>query len=121
MRYKEIRYATVIEQVMHILPEFAYAYRSQLEGLAQGLPYVIVGLLTDYIIREFKSGNLQDSNTPFFRAIRFLEDAMGSEDEEVRNLVWCSFLENLHNAGADFEKISSLLGEKLQAALKDLA
>ena len=119
MSDKELTYANIEKKLLAVLPEFEVAYRDELKKYASGLPNSVFGLLTQYVVDEYRRGFI-GPDTPFDRAIHFLEEAMGAKDVEVQNLVWVSFLENLHIAEDDFEGIKARLGPKLRATLKKL-
>jgi hypothetical protein len=116
MSSKELTYANIVKHLVAELPEFERAYRDELKHDAD-LPNMVFGMLTEFVVRQYLTGQT-GPGTPFDRALRFLEEAMGSKDPEVQNLVWVSFLENLHIAGEDFEGIKARLGPKLRATLK---
>ncbi|HXG59945.1 MAG TPA: hypothetical protein VNO22_01100 [Planctomycetota bacterium] len=117
MSSKELTYANIVKHLLMELPEFERAYSDELKHDAD-LPNMVFGMLTEFVVRQYLTGQT-GPGTPFDRALRFLEEAMGSKDPEVQNLVWVSFLENLDaHAGEDFEGIKAKLGPKLRATLK---
>ncbi len=115
----ELTYAGIEKRLLEILPEFEAAHQEWLTRYDSGLPHCVFGTLTQYVIDEYRKGSV-GPGTPFDRALRFLEEAMGAKDIEVQNLVWVSFLENLHIAGKDFEAIKARLGPRLRATLKKI-
>lgn len=112
-----IKYATVIKKLFAVVPEFL-----QYPGFDSGnqdLPHVVFGDLTRFIINEYCKGRVQ-KNSPFQRALAFLEQAAQSSDKNVQNLVGCSFLENLHNAGRDYAGIRAKLPRTLRVMLAEM-
>ncbi|HXG59891.1 MAG TPA: hypothetical protein VNO22_00825, partial [Planctomycetota bacterium] len=115
---EDLTYANIEGRLLAMLPEFRAAYGEWLEKYDSGLPHCVFGTLTQFVVEEYRRG-ATGPGTPFDRALCFLEEAMGSKDPEVQNLVWVSFLENLDaHAGEDFEGIKAKLGPKLRATLK---
>ena len=117
MSSEKITYTAIEQRLLNELPQFRAAFRDELED-SSGLPHVVFGWLTSFVVKEYQKG-LTGPGTPFSRALSFLEEAMGSKDVEVQNLVWVSFLENLDIAEKkDLEGIKAKLGPNLKATLK---
>jgi hypothetical protein len=101
------------------IPEFKSIYDEHVKDNRELLNHVLMGDFTRFVISAFRSTReptvtVTEQTTLFRRCLGFLEEAMTSEDPSVRNLVRVSFLENLHQAGGDFEAIRGFLGPKLK-------
>ncbi len=115
---KELTYSNIVKRLLDMVPEFEAANHDEIIEAAD-FPNWVFGLLTSFVVDEYRKGST-GSGTSFDKALRFLEEAMGAKDIEVQNLVWVSFLENLHIAGKDFEAIKARLGPRLRATLKKI-
>ena len=108
-----------IDRLVAAVPEFAEAYKEELEEIANGLPYVVAGFLTTFIVDEYKQGRTA-TDSPFTRALFFLEEAITADDAEVQNIVETGVLENLHIAQDSLDGITAKMGNALKTALANL-
>lgn len=120
-----INYSNVIKVLLDSVPEFMPIYQEGVETYGEDFKDMIFGDLTRFIITEYrgsrsKNSSVLEAKSVFSRILNFLEYAIQSEDKDVQNLIWCSFLENLHLAGQDYEKIKSQFGPVLLKALESL-
>lgn len=121
MTDREMNYSNIEYCLLAAIPEFEASCHDALSKYASGLPHSVFGLLTAFIVQEYQKGSV-GPGTPFNRSMQFLEEAIGSNDAELQNLVWVSFLENLEShAEKDYEGIKAKLGPKLRITLNKLA
>lgn len=119
---EHITYENVVSKLLATVPEFrSYPdnWLKQFEHDVHHGQHAVFGAFTHFFIEEFRSKRAGEESA-FQRALDFLEKAMGSEDVEVQNLVWCSFLENLHLAKKDYAHIKARLGKNLRENLEKI-
>lgn len=115
-----VTYENVVQRLVEQVPESRQAYEEHLNFCGEILPHVLFGELTGFIIRTYrlwaKSGDpcVEDK---LQHILNFLEECAQSTDERVVDLVSVSFLENLWQAGSDYEPIKKRLGPNLQKLL----
>lgn len=112
-----VTYDNVIEQLITHVPEFEAAYKRHLEeNDGELLSHPLFADLLRFTVDEYRLStepsisNSSSSNDVFRRVLNFVEDAAQSRDERVGELVRQSFLENLDQAGRDYEAIRVRLG-----------
>lgn len=119
---EELTYANVIERFLEAVPEFREMPNNNLEDFGPGADYAphnVFGAATYFIVNEYRAKRT-GRHSAFRRALDFMEKAMVAPDIEVQNLVWCSFLEDLHVAEEDYEAIKSHLGPELAKTLAQI-
>lgn len=116
---ERITYSNVVALLLNTVPEFRGYWDNRLETFehdANHGQHAVFGAFTHFLIDEFRHKRAGEESA-FQRALDFMEKAMGSTDIEVQNLVWCSFLENLHLAKSDYGSIKARLGKNLRESL----
>ena len=106
-----------ISELLKAVPEFIGRYKSNVKYDNEELRHLILGDMTRFVINRYR---ISPNDPVFRRAISFLESAMSSNDVDIQDLIWCSFLENLHLAGSDYGGIKSQLGPSLLSALEKI-
>lgn len=117
-----ITYSNVIDRFLEAVPEYRDYPNNDLafyKDEPDDSKHIVFGSITGYIVKELRGGHV-GRHSAFKRALDFMEQAMSSKDLEVQNLVWCSFLENLHIAEADYDRIKALLGPELTKTLAEI-
>jgi hypothetical protein len=100
------------------VPEFSEIYNEHSDCFGKILHHVLFGDLTRFLIENFRHAKEENKpNDLFLRIMDFVETIYADGDEGVRQLVEASFLENLHQAGDDYERIKEYLGEKTATKL----
>lgn len=103
--------------LLESLPEFKIAYDENLkDNEGEILPYVIFGELTRFFINEFEKENFKLCD----KIQKYLLDLLSQNDLELNNLVSFGFLENLHQAENDYEKIKNNLNPILSNILNEI-
>ena len=103
---KKLTYDTFVPTLLAELPGFKEIYDEHLRDYDTVLPHVLIGDLTRYVIvsyRQMSTDASGQARQAVDRALALLEQAMQSTDAQLQALVSVSFLENLHQADADYE------------------
>lgn len=111
---------TFIEQLLSIVPELKLVYEEHLADNDTLLPHVFMGDVTRFVMTASR-------NTPGCAALRRLlmhvENGLSAGDDEVRELILASFVENLigeHDALHILRPLmGSHLGKKVEALCGD--
>ena len=107
---------------LKMFPEFKGFYTKHLQVNGEVLPYVLMGDVTRFIIKMYRQGKISQNaldNDNFNRAINFLEDSYANLPDPIQDIIDLSFLENLHQAGEDYDSIKEQLGPILKERLAD--
>jgi hypothetical protein len=110
-----------IDRLLEQMPEFGVAFRDHVDYHETVLPHVLMGDFTRWTIEQYRRAAQQDNEARavLLRAFGFLESEYATDRQGgVQELISVSFLENLHQAGADLEGIAAQLGPKLRAELR---
>ncbi|MBI2387938.1 MAG: hypothetical protein HYV14_18275 [Elusimicrobia bacterium] len=106
-------YENFVQELLATAPETRGIYQKHLEDNGEALPHVFLGDVTRFVIDSYRT-----TNTGLLsRLLDFLERAVSSPDDKLQELVVVSFLENLHQAGEDYEGVKRLLGPNLRKNL----
>lgn len=117
----------LVRQLVKEVPEFQSVVAEHEAFNEDLLPHVLFGDLTRWVIdlyrRARNSPNERvDSVRVLNRALSFLEERFEDVDDEAsQDLITLSFLENLGQAGPDFEGIRAQLGPALREGLDRLS
>jgi hypothetical protein len=95
---------------------FDRVYDEHVADYDELLPHVLLGELVRFLSSEVALHGAEA--TAVRQAMPLLEQAMGSGDERLEELVAVSFLENLDASDPSFPAIRSLFGPRLQEQLK---
>lgn len=107
---QNIAYDNFVEQLLTAAPEFRDIHRQHVKDNDEVLPHVLLGEVTRFVIEAHRRANIGLRT----RILDFLESAISSQDGKLQELIAVSFLENLHQAGDDYEEMKELLGPNLR-------
>lgn len=108
-----ITYQTFYGELLTVLPEFASIYAANLaasDGDVQ--PHPLMKEFEKFFVKAFQANQKSVVN----RIVKFLENAMASDDGRVGELVRVSFLENLLLED-DLAALRAILGSRCQDQL----
>lgn len=109
----DVTYDNFVQKLLVAVPETRHIYQKHLEDNGETLQHVLLGDITRFVIDSYRS-----ANTPVLtRILEFLEISVSSSDDKLQELVVVSFLENLHQAGDDYDGLKKLLGSNLKKNL----
>jgi len=106
-----------VKQLLERVPELQPAYEEHLRDYDEVLPHVFFGEVTRYVVVRVRAGEIGVSS-PVGRILDFLERCAASGDEQVEELVWVSFLENLVEYDDVLLALRGLIGPNLAKGLK---
>lgn len=112
-----LSYETIGIHLLEAVPEFRPVLDEHIAEQGTVLPHVLFGGLTRWTIdlfRRWQQTEEQQAFETFVRVVHFLEQCIQSEDEQLKELVIVSFLENLWQTGSEYREISQHLGPLLQ-------
>lgn len=103
----------------HRFPALLGVFEEHLEEQrGEVLPHVFMADVTRWLVGRFiKAG---DSDALLGDILGFMENAFGSDEEQVQELLAVSFLENLPRFGESGFEIRSILGPALKEELRRL-
>lgn len=106
----KLSYQTIGEDLVAEIPEFAYIYEEHLSDHNEVLPHVLFGDFTRFVINVYrKSSRSPDYQNILTRCLHFIELMFESGDPKLDELAHVSFLENLSQAGSDYNSIKKHL------------
>lgn len=91
------------------------------DNMGEVLPHVFFGDLTRYVIAlvaTVNSGGGLEPRRELRDILDFLEQSFSTGDQELRELIGASFLENLPRPGEEGSEVRSMLGTGLSAELR---
>jgi hypothetical protein len=107
---------TFFGEMLTVIPEFASIYAANLAASdGEVAPHPLLKEFTKFFLDAFRA----DRKKLVERCVRFLEQAMASDDSRVPELIRISFLENLLLAD-DLNGVRKVLGSRLQDQLAKL-
>lgn len=126
MENKIITYKTVINQLLEEIPAFKRAYTELCEYFGNDVgQHHIFWEFKDFVLKKYKEATDNKGITQHKqamdivnKAINFLDTCLKSDDEKVQELAVVSFLENLGQAGEDYDNIKKLLTPALREELE---
>lgn len=110
---QHITYDNFVQSLLAAVPETREIHQLHLENNDEILPHVLLGDVTRFVIDTYRRSNTELLG----RTLDFLEEAVSASDEKLQELVIVSFLENLHQAGNDYEGFKKTLGPNLRKNL----
>lgn len=114
---KKISYKEFADILTNEVPELREIYDSHLEDNGEIIPHVFINEVF-YYLRDHINNNVPKYLT---KLLRFLDEAMISSDEETKNLIAVSFVENLITVdNHSLKKIEALLGPNLKRELNNM-
>lgn len=107
-----------VEMLVSRVPELKPVFDEHIRDNDELLPHVFMGDVTRFVVdlhADILKGGAAStaSSDALLRILSTLESAMRSDDEEVRELIAVSFLENLEQDDPNYAKLKSLLCESL--------
>jgi hypothetical protein len=87
----KLSYDSVVDVLRKEIPEFAPHIEEHIADLGEVLPHPLFGDLTRFIEEAWTEGNTELVS----RCLWWLEHALTAGDEETKNLVRASFVENV--------------------------
>ena len=113
-----------VKELIKEVPELHSLLTQHLSENDELFPHVFFGDLTRLIIdlhRKAQKENRGSDDSKFLlrKILHKLEEGMGSNDEEVQELIATSFLENLYPYDDSYESLKSLFGPSLLRELKN--
>src|SRR5690349_18428135 len=127
MQASNLNYTTFVPTLVATIPEFQPIYVDHLAENGELLPHVLMGEFTRFLMEMVRKWRAAPTDAAGLgqtveRAIALMEDAMGSPDPKLRNLISVSFLENLLPSNEQevqaYSDMKSLLGHQLLQELK---
>jgi len=103
-----IKQEQIISELRSRFPDFAEKINEHAEYYEEILLHVLFGDFTRFVITKYQNEEIPDVK----KALEFIEEMLGSEDEYVDELAHVSFLENLHQADSDYRALIQLLGDE---------
>jgi len=93
------------------------------DNFGEVLPHLFFGDLTRYVVSRFSEvapgiDQLLETERELRALLSDLEHAYASRDEELRDLISGSFLENLPRPGEEASKLRAWLGPELSAQVR---
>lgn len=112
----KITYANFVSELLNAVPETKDIYQKHIDDNGETLPHVLLGDITRFVVDSYRKAN----TSVLSRVLEFLEKSVSSSDEHLQELVVVSFLENLHQAGDDYDGLKKLLGPNLKKNLSSV-
>lgn len=108
---------TMIDQLLRAVPELSATYREHLDDNDELLPHVFLGDVTRFVI-----GHVADSSDAAMlqKLLDELELEYRAGDEEIRELIGASFLENLIGENAALKCLTPMMGPCLREAAQTI-
>jgi hypothetical protein len=126
MRDSRLDEERLVHQLVSLVPEFSPVLKEHLDFNHELLPHVLFGDITRWVIDRYRearghTGSSHGQDEILDRTLGFLERKFSDpEDSAAHDLIAVSFLENLHQAGPDYEGLKRRLGPNLRSWLSRL-
>jgi hypothetical protein len=111
--------ARCITQLLERVPELRAVYDEHVHDYDELLPHVFLGDVTRYVVQQVRSGETTLSTERIRRILESVEQYLASGDEEVEELVWVSFAENLSEYDDVLTCLRGMIGPNLANALRN--
>ena len=114
---RKISYERFIEELLSEIPELKDIYEEHIKDCDEELPHIFMEDVFRYVKENINNG------VPEYivRLMKFLNEAMASSDENTKELISVSFLDNLEVVdNASLKRIETLLGSNLKKELKKI-
>ena len=105
-------------QLLKHVPELQRTYDEHLQDNEELLPHVLFGEVSRYVVQQVRA-NENALTAPVSRILDCLEQGVASGDEQVRNLVSASFVENLAEYDDVLARLKALMGPNLEKEFKN--
>lgn len=108
--------------LIEIFSNLRHIYDKHIEDYDELLPHVFFGDLTRYVVNLYKT--TQDHSPDkrkwdeLDKIIAYLENGISERDENVRELIAVSFLENLERTDSSLRNLEERFGPNLKKELK---
>lgn len=110
---QNITYENFVQELLKAVPETRDIYQKHVDDNGETLPHVLLGDITRFVVDSYRCAN----TSVLSRILELLEISVSSSDDKLQELVVVSFLENLHQAGNDYDGLKKLLGPNLKKNL----
>ncbi len=110
--------AGCINQLLERVPELQSTYDVHIHDYDELLPHVFLGDVTRYVVQQVHSGEM-GTTKPVGRILDSLERCMESGDDQVKELVSVSFIENLAGHDDVLARLRALIGPNLMEQFKN--
>jgi hypothetical protein len=107
-----------VNRLVKQVPELLSLYDEHIRDNKEILPHVYFGDVTRYVVQQIRSGQTGPA-TPVERILNYLEECIASGDEDVKELVVASFIENLMGEDDVVTCIKGQIGPYLKKEFKD--
>lgn len=115
----DLTYESFEEKLVKDVPEFLEILKEHKKENGRILPHVLLGDFTRFVIENYRKSKTDPrSGEVVKKSLDFIEELLQSADPRLKELVQASFLENLDQAGSDFDGIEKLLREDSAKLLK---
>ncbi len=109
---------TYINKLIDQVPELRYVYDEHIHDNDELLPHVFLGDVTRYVVQQVRLGET-GSAKPVERILSILDQGMGSSDEQVKELISVSFVENLVEHDEVLASLNGLIGLNLKKEIRN--
>lgn len=107
-----------VNKLLEQVPELRPVYDEHIHDNDDLLPHMFLGDVTRYVVQQVRSGDMGPTK-PVSRILEFFEWCMVSSDDQVKELVSVSFVENLAEHDDVLARLKGLIGPKLAQELKN--
>ena len=109
---------TCVGKLLEQVPELRSIYAEHIHDNNEILPHMFFGDVTRYVVQQVHSGAMGPSK-PVGRILEVLEHCMASGDEQVKELVSVSFIENLVEHDDVLARLKGMMGASLEKELEN--
>lgn len=104
-------------------PELQPLFNEHIEDNDELLPHVFMGDVTRFVVALSANSSSDDisslaSRQTLIKILDFLEEGMQAGDDNVRELISASFLENLDQSDENYQSLKSHFGRSLLEQLR---
>jgi hypothetical protein len=109
--------AVFVDRLVNEVPELAEVYRQHLADCGLLLPHVFMGDVTRYVVSQVMSSSPTE---PVSRILNLLERGLQSDDQQVKELIGVSFIENLSDEEVALHRLLPQFGEALRREVRSI-
>lgn len=102
-----------VNTLLDKVPELRPVYDEHIHDNGELLPHMFFGDVTRYAVQQVRWGEMGPAK-PVERILQVLDQSMGSGDEQVKELIAVSFIENLVEHDDVLESLKGLVGPNLE-------
>lgn len=106
-----------IAELLQKVPELQPAYNQHVQDNQELLPYVFMGDVSRFLFVESEAHRLEVSQ-PLVRILNFIEKKLETNDKDIHGFIAASVVDNLVGEDKMLDKISHLIGPRLQEQFK---